>query len=178
VTKVRLQRARIGALVRQDKASRMAQHVRMHLEADPSLDARALDQLGQTSDGPVPPLARRMWRVALSNSTSDHCSSQSSLARKPCRKPIRIMVPVPGTMTVALGSCDQLLDFAFGQMLTRSQLAIRTPRWHALGARRRDRKTLSNRHLHQPGRSSLTQAIPLVTIRFCPWALESAAPSR
>jgi len=92
MTKVRLQRARIGALVRQDKAGGMAQHVWMHLEADLGLDAGALDQLGQTSDGPVPPLARRMWRVALSNSTSDHCNSQSSLARNPCRKPIRIIV--------------------------------------------------------------------------------------
>jgi hypothetical protein len=34
---------------------------------------------------------------------------------------------IPGTGTVALGSFDQLFDFALGQMLTRSQLAVRTP---------------------------------------------------
>ena len=39
----------------------------------------------------VPPLARRMCSVALSNSTSVHCSLQSSLARKAWRKPIRSM---------------------------------------------------------------------------------------
>ena len=33
---------------------------------------------------------------------------------------------IPGTVTVALGSFDQLFDFALGQMLTRSQLAVRT----------------------------------------------------
>ena len=50
MTKVRLQRACIGPLVRQDKAGRMAQHVRMHLKADLGLNASALDQFGQSGD--------------------------------------------------------------------------------------------------------------------------------
>jgi hypothetical protein len=37
---------------------------------------------------------------------------------------------IPGPVTVALGSFDQLIDFPFGQMLTRSEIAVRTPRWH------------------------------------------------
>jgi hypothetical protein len=48
---VRLQRARIGALVRQHKPGRMPQHVGVHLKADLGRDASALDQLGQAGDG-------------------------------------------------------------------------------------------------------------------------------
>jgi hypothetical protein len=39
-----------------------------------------------------PPLARRTCIVPVSNAIDDHCSSQSSDTRRPCRKPIRIMV--------------------------------------------------------------------------------------
>ena len=51
MTKVRLQRSRIGAFVRQNKACRMTQHVGMNLEAYLGPDAGALDQLGQARDG-------------------------------------------------------------------------------------------------------------------------------
>jgi hypothetical protein len=57
MTEVRLQRARVGALVRQDKAGRMTQHVRMHLEAD---FGRVADQLGEPSD-----LNKNEWRLGL-----------------------------------------------------------------------------------------------------------------
>ena len=50
--KVRLQRARVGALVCQDKAGRVAQHVRMEPEADLGGDTGALDQLGE-ADAPL-----------------------------------------------------------------------------------------------------------------------------
>jgi hypothetical protein len=58
VPKVRPQRARVGALVRQDKTGRMTQHVRMHLEADPGRDAGALDPLGEAG-ATVPPSLKR-----------------------------------------------------------------------------------------------------------------------
>ena len=54
---VRLQRARISALVRQDKTGRVAQHMRMHLETDLGRDASAFDQFGQAGDSE--------WRAPL-----------------------------------------------------------------------------------------------------------------
>ena len=50
MAKVGLQRTRVGALVRQHESGRMAQHMRMQLEADLGLDTGALDQLSQARD--------------------------------------------------------------------------------------------------------------------------------
>ena len=45
MTEVRLQRTRIGALVRQDKAAGVPKHVGVHLEADLGRVAGALDHV-------------------------------------------------------------------------------------------------------------------------------------
>ena len=52
MTEVRLQRARIGALVRQDQRGGVAQHVRMHLEADLGRVARATFCASLPGEGP------------------------------------------------------------------------------------------------------------------------------
>ena len=58
MAEVRLQRPRVGALVRQCVARGVAQHVRMHLEGQLGLDPDPLDHLLQAGHGEGrPPLA-------------------------------------------------------------------------------------------------------------------------
>src|SRR5450759_3258844 len=56
-------------------------------------------------------LAKLAGPQAMPEADQDHCA-------------------VPGTVTIASGSLDQFFDLALGQMFTRSQLAVRTPRGH------------------------------------------------
>ena len=64
----------------------------------------------------VPFFARRRFMVAVSNSTFDHCNSQSSLAREPVPETDQNHRDITLGVPACLSGVNQLVDLTLCQM--------------------------------------------------------------